>query len=169
MLKPESSSPETNGGGTKGMLALITSTTVRASKGLITPSLFTSGYSETSPSPLDWIGFDEPAVLIRLMIASGSRGETTASLLTSSGRAALCQGEAENSSLACSCSKTTLRSLDRLDLLVRSTGLFFLPNTACSPNASLPSRAHRTCKSLFDAQDRSTHLVIKKRNRRGAS
>jgi hypothetical protein len=41
-----------------------------------------------------------------------------------------------------------LRSLVLCFLLERSTDLFFLPNTVCSPNAFLPPRAHRTCKSL---------------------
>jgi hypothetical protein len=39
------------------------------------------------------------------MTAKASRGETFASLLTSSGSAALCQGEAENGKRACKDSK----------------------------------------------------------------
>lgn len=39
------------------------------------------------------------------MMAKASRGDTLASLLTSSGSAALCQGEAENGKRACKDSK----------------------------------------------------------------
>ena len=115
-LTAESSSPETSGGGIKGLLALMASITLRASRGVTRPSLLTSGNSETSPSPK--VEFSPPyrAELIRLMIANGSRGDTTLSKLTSSGRAALCQGEAEKSSRDSSFSKP-IRFRSRLVLV----------------------------------------------------
>ena len=104
-LTEESSSPETSGGGMKGLLALIVSITLRASRGVTNPSLLTSGNSETSPSPEAELSPPYREELIRLMTARGSRGDTTLSKLTSSGRAALCQGEAEKSSRDSSFSK----------------------------------------------------------------
>ena len=146
----ESSSPETNGMGGGGALALIKSTMPRTSNGLIVPSLSTSGYSETSPSPRESeLGVDGEECSL-LITANASSGETNMSLLTSSGSATLCQGEAEKVKRACNVSNASfLRWLARRDPL-RSVPRLFMVLLPC---AECDRVALRKNKRSRDSQD----------------